>query len=55
MFCPRGFKMPNHVLYVDDVMICYHASDSIVTTLMSLFHSYKNAYGQVINNDKSKF
>lgn len=54
MFGTRGIRIPYHVFYVDDVMICCWASKSSVTSFMIRFHYYENAFGQVTSNDKSK-
>lgn len=55
MFGPRGFRSTSHVLYVDDIMVFCKGTRKSLEALMSLFHSYGQASGQLLGLDKCRF
>lgn len=52
---PRGFSMPSHVLYVDDIMIFCRANKNSLENLLNHFSQCAQVSGQVVSADKSKF
>lgn len=55
MASPRGFQVPSHVPYADDVLIFFRGTKKNLDNLMSLFRLYSEASGQVISSDKSQY
>lgn len=52
---PRGFQIPSHVLYADDVLIFYKGTRANLLNLINLFEENGDVSGQIINPEKSKF
>lgn len=50
----RGYAVPTHVLYADDLMIFCKGSMRNMQNLISVCNKYNVASGQVISNEKSK-
>lgn len=53
MSSPRGYQVPSHVLYADDILIFCRGTKRNIDCLMSLFTRYGEASGQLISLDKS--
>lgn len=51
----RGFQVPSHILYADDVLVFCRASQKNINNLMQLFSRYGDVSGQRINPLKSTF
>jgi len=51
----RGVVLPTHILYADDVMIFCTGTKRNIRTLLNIFQSYSEVFGQVITNTKSRF
>lgn len=51
---PRVYKVPSHVLYVDDILIFCRGTKRNLECLMSLFKRYSEASGQHVSCEKSK-
>lgn len=52
---PRGYAIPSHILYVDDILLMCRGTQRNLKNLMRLFNDYGEASGQLINPAKSKF
>lgn len=52
---PRGWQIPSHACYADDIMIFCRASKQNLLHLMALFKAYGEASGQIISPAKCKF
>lgn len=55
MSSPRGYSVPSHILYADDILIFCKASKRNLGNLMTFFSRYSQASGQFISIVKSKF
>lgn len=51
----RGFLMPSHCLYADDILIFCKGTLSNIRNIMDLFDDYGVYSGQLVNAAKSKF
>lgn len=51
----RGYVLPTHVLYADDILIFCTGLKSNVRELLRIFKRYSEVSGQLINNAKSRF
>lgn len=49
---PRGFVVPSHCLYADDVMIFCRGNKSSISALIDLFQRYLMAFSQFVNPSK---
>lgn len=54
MDCPRGFRVPSHVLYADDILIFCKGIRSNIKSLQKLFDRYSEISGQFVSCEKSK-
>lgn len=52
---PRGWQIPSHAFYADDIMIFCRASKQNLLHLMALFKAYGEASSQIISPAKCKF
>lgn len=52
---PKGFQMPSHVLYADDILIFCRGTRENVQNISNLFSVYGDAPGQLISLAKCKY
>lgn len=51
----RGYQVPSHVLYTDDILMFCRGTKKNMENIMSLFEKYNETSGQLISFDKSNF
>lgn len=54
MSSPRGYVVPTHVMYADDLFIFCKGSKKNLQNLMGVFNRYSEASSQSISKEKSK-